>query len=368
MLKGIWTKGDARRMINKRYITISSVFGLILTVFVCALLANYPQLHQRSIAYNMKLQEQKAQGISVLGFMKEENGLTKKEYESFPEGMQLRLTMPKGIDSNKVSWNSQPVDKTITLVMEGIDSDYFREFPMIGSSDHIEDIIFETIGGKGYISVELDQVYEPDIRFEQGYLYIGFVDPHKIYDYIVVVDAGHGGSAPGAIKQGIAEKDIDLAIVLALKEIFDTTEDHIGVYYTRLDDSNPSFAKRVGLANDLKADLFLSVHNNSTNSGRMSSVRGTQVMYHTTDKGASYEFATICLNTLTQKLGSVDKGLVVGDDIYIINHCQVPVALAEVGFMTNREELQLLNSMEYQKLCGQALYEAITITLEEQNE
>jgi len=43
--------------------------------------------------------------------------------------------------------------------------------------------------------------------------------PHEVYDKVVVIDAGHGGRAVGANKQGINEKDIDLAIVLKLKEI-----------------------------------------------------------------------------------------------------------------------------------------------------
>ena len=87
----------------------------------------------------------------------------------------------------------------------------------------------------------------------------------------MVVDAGHGGRAPGATKQGINEKDIDLGIVLQLKAIFDNSDENIGVYYTRTDDSNPTFDQRVQLANKSQADLSISIHNNSTKSGRMSS-------------------------------------------------------------------------------------------------
>lgn len=92
-----------------------------------------------------------------------------------------------------------------------------------------------------------------------------------MYDKVVVIDAGHGGRAPGANKQGVNEKEIDLDIVLQLKKILDEDDHNIGVYYTRTDDSNPTFDQRVQLANKSDADLFISVHNNSTNSGRMSS-------------------------------------------------------------------------------------------------
>ena len=72
--------------------------------------------------------------------------------------------------------------------------------------------------------------------------------------------------------------------MLKLKEIFDNSDQNIGVYYTRTDDSNPTFDQRVQLANKSDADLFISIHNNSTRSGRMSGTSGTQVMYDETSR------------------------------------------------------------------------------------
>ena len=51
-------------------------------------------------------------------------------------------------------------------------------------------------------------------KVSDGYLYVDFLTPQQVYDKVIVIDAGHGGGAPGAIKQGIMEKDINLAIVL----------------------------------------------------------------------------------------------------------------------------------------------------------
>lgn len=80
--------------------------------------------------------------------------------------------------------------------------------------------------------------------------------PQEVYDKVVVIDAGHGGRAPGANKQGVNEKEIDLDIVLQLKKILDEDDHNIGVYYTRTDDSNPTFDQRVQLANKSDADLL----------------------------------------------------------------------------------------------------------------
>ena len=60
-----------------------------------------------------------------------------------------------------------------------------------------------------------------------------------------------------------------------------------------------------------------------------------------------------------EALESRDKGLVEGDEIYIIRTSEVPVALIEVGFMTNQEELNLLNSTDYQKKAAEGVYDAV---------
>ena len=73
----------------------------------------------------------------------------------------------------------------------------------------------------------------------------------------------------------------------------------------------------------------------------------------------SKAFAQICLGHVTEALESRDKGLVEGDEIYIIRTSEVPVALIEVGFMTNQEELNLLNSTDYQKKAAEGVYDAV---------
>ena len=220
--------------------------------------------------------------------------------------------------------------------------------------------------GQAQIRVDIDLAYghagglaELVLRHANGTRHIAAI----LVDHLHIL-LGHGGRAVGANKQGINEKEIDLAIVLKLKEIFDNSDQNIGVYYTRTDDSNPTFDQRVQLANKSDADLFISIHNNSTRSGRMSGTSGTQVMYDETSE-ASRQFAQICLEEVTGRIGSRDKGLVEGDSIYIIRTSEVPVALIEVGFMTNKDELEKLNSDAYQRETAEGVYQAVLRAFEE---
>lgn len=274
---------------------------------------------------------------------------------------QLRLKLPEGVKGSEIKITNDYITQTIHMELPKTDINYFENDPLTGSSDHIDNLSYAVDGTEGLIEITMDQVYELDMDYDETYYYFDFLTPHEVYDKVVVIDAGHGGRAPGATKQGIKEKDIDLGIVLQLKKIFDKSDENIGVYYTRTDDSNPTFDQRVQLANKSQADLFISIHNNSTKSGRMSYTHGTQVMYSESDTRnlGSRAFAELCLKYVTDALGSRDKGLVEGDEIYIIRTSEVPVALIEVGFMTNQEELDLLNSDDYQKKAAEGIFKAV---------
>ena len=341
---------------------------LAVVIIMSCILIYVPNMH----IIALKIEDSKLTGgrVSVMEMLRasdlELRGEGEETRDSVLKGHQIRLTLPKNVTSASVSIEDIYVDRTVAISINGIGKDYFEQYPMRGESNNIVDITYDSENLLGVIEITLDKVLEAKMTSEGEFIYIDFVDPHEVYDKIVVVDAGHGGNVPGATKMGVNEKDINLDIVLELKKLFDRSDKNIGVYYTRTDDSNPAFENRVGLANDSNADIFLSVHNNSTASGRMSSIIGCEVMYEGGDStGESKELAEICLNHLLKELGAKSKGTVVGDEVYIIRMSKVPVALVEVGFMTNQKELENLQDKEYQRKAAQALYDAVLEYLNE---
>lgn len=90
----------------------------------------------------------------------------------------------------------------------------------------------------------------------------------------IVIDAGHGGSDSGATGNGMAEKNLTLAIVLAAKRSFDK-DSRFQVSYTRTSDTYPSLSQRAKLANNKNADMFLCVHINSASA----SAHGTETLW-----------------------------------------------------------------------------------------
>lgn len=82
-------------------------------------------------------------------------------------------------------------------------------------------------------------------------------------DFVLVIDAGHGGHDPGAIGKKAKEKDINLNVALKLGKMVQENCPDVKVIYTRSKDVFVSLNRRAEIANNAKADLFLSIHTNS---------------------------------------------------------------------------------------------------------
>lgn len=292
------------------------------------------------------------------------------EREEQPEEKkdELNIELPAGLDGRNVTISNDYLTQTVSIRFDmGVDN-YSEMYQVYGSSNHVSSLSYYKDKDAGILEIQLDQLCELTYRYHDGFLALTFIDPHEIYDKVIVVDAGHGGRAPGAVKKGVNEKDLNLAILTEIKALFDEIDDNsVKVYYTRTTDTNPSLATRVGLANAAKADLFISIHNNSSASGKFNEKNGTMVLYNENDTSelSSKQFAEICLTNVMETTGSNRRGLAKGSYVHIVRNSQVPVALIEVGYMTNLQELAKLQTEEYQKQVAQGVYNAVMQAFEE---
>ena len=93
-------------------------------------------------------------------------------------------------------------------------------------------------------------------------------------DFIVVIDAGHGGHDSGAVGRRGKEKNINLNVALKVGKLIEHNCKGVKVIYTRKKDVFVTLDGRARIANNAKADLFISIHTNSVAKGR--TVRGTE--------------------------------------------------------------------------------------------
>ncbi len=171
----------------------------------------------------------------------------------------------------------------------------------------------------------------------------------------VVLDAGHGGSDPGAQRASIQEKELTLAITEKLKTAL--LEKGIKVEMTRSDDTFVSLEDRVKITNSTRPDAFVSVHINSLETA--SAIQGIETYYQTEQ---SKSLADIIHRSLVGGLQVPDRN-VRKARFYVINHTEVPAILAEVGYITNKEEREKLISSDYQNQIAEAIARGVILYL-----
>ncbi|UFP93672.1 N-acetylmuramoyl-L-alanine amidase [Gloeobacter morelensis] len=167
----------------------------------------------------------------------------------------------------------------------------------------------------------------------------------------IVLDAGHGGKDPGAMREGVREKDLNLAIVRRLNNKL-----RAAGYYTilaRSDDTFISLGERVDITKATQGDIFVSVHVNTMPS--RSDIQGIET-YYTHSRSA--RLAYVLHRRLVERTGKPDRGVRVRG-LYVTRHNAVPAVLLEVGFLTNPEERAQLQQPEYQELIADAIAQGL---------
>lgn len=193
---------------------------------------------------------------------------------------------------------------------------------------------------------------------------------------VIVIDPGHGGPDTGTLAGGIPEKQVNLAIALALKPMLEAAGAR--TVYTRVSDravtsgeysQRADLQARVDIANRSGADLFVSIH---ADAHADPAIAGLTVYYGTEDgyiydlpapRSAdlirlSRQLASRLLTELTAATGSPDRG-VRQRPFYVLGATRMPAVLVEVGYMTNESDAARLRDPVYQQRVAQGLRNGI---------
>ena len=144
---------------------------------------------------------------------------------------------------------------------------------------------------------------------------------------LIALDAGHGGSDPGAVYNGRNEKDDNLRLALAVGDILKNKG--VDVVYTRTDDIYETPFKKATDANDAGADYFVSFHRNS--SPEPNTYSGVQTLVYN-DSGIPGEMARN-INAQLEKAGFANLGVPVRKDLIVLKRTKMPAVLVEAGFI-----------------------------------
>jgi N-acetylmuramoyl-L-alanine amidase len=262
--------------------------------------------------------------------------------------------------------------------------------------------------------IAISLIISTSVAFSQGY---------KVKT--IVIDAGHGGPKPGAAGSYSLEKNVALKVALKLGKKFEEEMPEVKVLYTRKTDIDVEFHKRAALANNNKADIFISIHCNSmpdrrvitgytnTRGGKRvakygyvknTSTSGTETfvagshrldeqdaairenadikleknykqnydgydpndpetfiilsLFKNTFRDKSLKLARLIQNNYTNDNSRVNRG-VKEQGLLILQRCGMPAVLTEIGFISNPNEEDYMNSANGQEEIVNSIYKAV---------
>ena len=147
----------------------------------------------------------------------------------------------------------------------------------------------------------------------------------------LVIDLGHGGHDPGAIGPNKThEADVVLAIGKELNELLKGYE--LEVKFTRLSNVYLSLIERSKIANDFKADYFLSIHINSATDN---SVRGIEVWQYSNKNDKLNKFSKNLCEDVAKIFNVRNRGVKLSQKLSVLKNTDMPAALIEVDFISN---------------------------------
>ena len=186
----------------------------------------------------------------------------------------------------------------------------------------------------------------------------GFINNSK--KVIVCIDAGHGGTDVGAINETRYEKNDTLKVAKLVREYLE--QENIKVIMTRTDDITCTLKERCKIANKKNADLFVSIHRNSADTGS-----GIETWINSKQNEKDIELATNIMkyigNTKIQNDRGIKYGTIKGEntDYYVLNNTKMPSSLIELGFISDDEDNKLFdeNIESYAEAIAKGIIETI---------
>lgn len=270
---------------------------------------------------------------------------------------ELYLDKEKEIQTGSVQINDHYLDGYTDIVLPGDYADTYGYGTYTIGGEVIDSIEVSTSGGKTTLRFYQNRISCYTIQEQNGQYVISVKNPQEVYDKVLLLDAGHGGSDPGASGNGIIEKNMNLTIMQKVANALSGTD--IKVYVTRNSDVYPSNSSRAQTANAI-ADAMVSIHMNSGSTV----ANGTEVLYknHANDTGSgltSEKLAQLLQESIVAATGNTSRGTKLRTDLLILNSTTVPAVIVETVFISNPGDAVKISQEAYQNKVANAIASAI---------
>ncbi len=266
--------------------------------------------------------------------------------------------------SDPIVYSIKRHSSSVDLILYNVNVDNVPALAKKFQAGHIEGVVVKKISAIGVkVTIPLNQKSTLDcmenlnatklvftVKSPQQQTVVVAQTKNDFHGRVIVLDPGHGGYDPGAMRNNVMEKNITMSIAKLIER--NLKAQGATVIMTRTDDKFVSLEDRVVISNNKKPDIFVSVHINSSENA---SAHGIETHYFKDD---SLELAKSIHKSMATEIEETDRGIL-KSRFYVIRHTNQPSVLLELGFISNDDERNLLLLPQQQEKFAKAIADGI---------
>lgn len=292
-------------------------------------------------------QEQAGLSMNAQGYAGEDNGAALILQRTYSMLGSFCIPLPKGIKPENVVMENRHMDRELWIYVQSDETDFYEKNALYGDVGRIMEGYSEVRESGLLLRLKMTDVLEYKSTMEGNTLTIACQNPHDLYDFLVVLDPVGGGSDIGTDGYGISEKDLALEVARQVQRNFSIS--NVRLYLTRTEDVEVSAEERVGLAEAIRADLYIRICAGADEENPEAyGIQGCYNSEYFIPGFGNAELADIVTKEVTIASSNRAVGLVAAGEDSILRSIGIPAMELSVGYLSNPQEEALLEQEIYQ--------------------
>lgn len=272
----------------------------------------------------------------------------------------IYLSLPLDVSAEQMTLENRYLEKELLITIENanVSMDFFAQNAICGDTSQVRVASVCEQDGRIILTISLKSILEFKSTIQDNTLLIACVNPHDLYDYIVILDPSCGEGVTSADGSTVTEEEITLEIA---KQVVNKSElDNVRIYLTRLG-NNGKITDSAGLEllEEVEPDFYIRLSASLVTDPGSYGIAGYYNKDYYIPRLQNVMLADMLTKSVTIAASNRAVGVKSVDEKHYLYELKLPAAELSVGYLSNEQERKLLIQKEYRDKIADGILNAI---------